>query len=319
MRQYLTGEKFLNTVRVLIIVEVVVMLVSTAVAVGVEGLVYLLFILSAELRKRFVASLKQPMVLMSMLLYAMITAGLFYGIASWEEGVDFWSSWRKLLLVPLTVSVFDDPRWKRRLAATFIGFAFLAALVSAGSYLFDYVIYYRFPVGIVLANHATQSMVFSLAIFTSFVLLRYFPLQAREFWIAIAGLGAMTLNLFFITPGRSGYLAFLVFGMVSIFVSVTGKRRYVILAIMPVAVGLFLMVSPVAKQRIMLGLSEMADFENADQLGAMGIPHGDVEEYPGDIREPGVSAPGGIWHRWLQRGLSSPGGRADRVASGCRG
>jgi O-antigen ligase len=271
IQRFFSGEKYLYLVRSLIIFELVVMLVSTAVAVGVECLVGVLFILSAELRKRFLHSLKQPMVLMSMLLYGMITIGLFYGLASWEVGVEFWSSWRKLLLVPMTVSVFDEPDWKRKLAVVFAGFSFLAAIVSTVGYLLDVRVYHRFPVGIVLANHATQSMVFALAIFACFVLLRFFPLQARDFWLVIAGLGTMTLNLFFITPGRSGYLAFLVLGMVSIFVSVSGKRRYVILACMPVVVGLFLMVSPVAKQKIMLGLSEIADFEKADQLGAMGF------------------------------------------------
>ena len=203
MRQYLTGEKFLDWVRVLIIVEIVVMLVSTAAAVGIEGLIYLLFILSAELRKRFVASLRQPMVMMSMLWYAVITAGLLYGLASWEEGVDFWSSWRKLLLVPLTVSVFEDPRWKRRLIITFIGAAFLAALISAGSYFFDIEVYHRFDVGIALTNHATQGIVFAMAIFASFVLLKFFPSSAKGFRITILGMVIIAINVFFIITSFS--------------------------------------------------------------------------------------------------------------------
>lgn len=271
MLRFLEGEKHLNLVRSLIMVEIVAMLIFTAVGVGVECLIFILFIISGELRQRFVASFKQPMVLTSMLFYAMITAGLFYGVASREEALDFWSAWRKLLLVPLTVSVFDEPIWKRRMATFFVGFASVAALVSAVSYFLNFQVYYRFSPGIVLDNHAAQGMVFALAVFTSVVLLRFLPPSGKGFWITVAGLGIITINLIFITPGRSGYLAFLVFVMVAIFVTVPGKRRYIILVIVPIVVGLCLYASPVARERITKGVSEIAALEQSEQLTSMGI------------------------------------------------
>jgi O-antigen ligase len=258
-------------VRVLFIVEMTAMLVSTAAAVAVEVGIYLLFLLSGELRRRFMASFKQPMVPMIMLFYAMLTIGLFYGLAPWDQGVHVWSKWRKLLLVPLAVSVFDDPGWKRRLAAGLVGFAALAAVVSIGSYLLDQQVYYRYPAGIVLTNHSTQSMVFALAIFAAGVLVRCFAMSRKVFWLTVLGAAVITVNLLFINTGRSGYLAFLVFGMVSIAVFVPGKVRYLIILVFPVLVGLLLAVSPVARQQIALGFSEMATLEQAEQYNSMGI------------------------------------------------
>ena len=265
------GLTVVNVVRSLLIVEIAAILVSTAAAVGVELTLYLLFIVSGDLRRRFVAAFSQPMVWMSMLFYAMITAGLFYGLASWEEGVDFWSAWRKLLLVPLAVSVFDDPHWKRRLAAIFIGFASLAAVVSYVSFFMQRPVYYRFGVGIILDNHATQGIAFALATFAAGILLRFFPPQKRWFWITLIGMALMTVNLIFITPGRSGYLAFLVLGLVAVLAVVPGKIRYVLALCLPVLVGLLLMASPVARQKIELGLAEIADLGQAEQLSSMGI------------------------------------------------
>ena len=271
MQRLLSGKKLLTVVRVLIIVEMVTMLVSTAVAVGVECLLFLLFIVSAELRQRFLASLKQPIVLMSMLFYAVVTTGLFYGLADWEEGVDFWLSWRKLLLVPIAVSVFEDLRWKRRLAVAFIGFASLVALVSAASYLLNKSVYYRFPVGIVLNNHATQGMVFALAIFAGVILLRSYPPSAKRLGLAVAALSITLGNLIFITPGRSGYLALLVFVMVAVFVLVAGRLRYVLLVGMPLFLAVLLMASPVAKEKIVRGINEVANLDKAEHFSSMGI------------------------------------------------
>ena len=271
MRKLLDGNTHVNIVRVLIIVEMTAMLVSTAAAVGVEAGIYLLFILSGELRRRFMASFKQPMVLLIMLFYAMLTIGLFYGLAPWDQGVHVWSKWRKLLLVPLAVSVFDDPNWKRRMAHAFIVFCTLAAIVSIGSYLVDQRVYYRYPAGIVLTNHGTQGMAFALAIFAASILMRFFPMSKKAFWPTLLGAVVITVDLLFINTGRSGYLAFLVFGMISIVVFVPGKVKYLIFFLFPVFVGLLIATSPIARQQIALGFSEIANLEQAENYNSMGI------------------------------------------------
>ncbi len=271
MYKLLDGRTHVTIVRILIIVEMTAMLVSTAAAVGVEVGLYLLFLLSGELRRRFMASFKQPMVLLIMLFYAMLTIGLFYGLAPWDQGINVWSKWRKLLLVPLAVSVFDDPIWKRRMAFSFIVFCTLAAIVAIGSFLFDQQVYYRYPAGIVLTNHGTQGMAFALAIFAAGILTRFFPMSRRVLWLTLLGAAVITVNLLFINTGRSGYLAFLVFGMVSIVVLVPGKVRYLIVCLFPVLVGLLLAVSPVARQQIALGLSEIANLDQAEHYNSMGI------------------------------------------------
>jgi O-antigen ligase len=321
MHKLLDGNTHVNIVRVLIMVGMTAMLVSTAAAVGLEVGIYLLFILSGELRRRFMASFKQPMVLLIMVFYAMLTIGLFYGLAPWEQGVHVWSKWRKLLLVPLAVAVFDDPTWKRRLAVSLIGFAALAAIVSVVSYLFDQPVYYRYPVGIVLTNHSTQSMVFALAIFTAGILMRCFPISRKGFWLAVLGTALITGHLIFINTGRSGYLALLVLLTVGIAVFVPGKIRFVLILLLPFVVGMLLMASPVARQRIVLGFSEIVNLDQSEAYTSMGIRMVIYKNSMKILKDPGYPlltghGTGGFQEAYRPHAVQETGWKAEVVDDG---
>lgn len=261
----------LSLVRCLIILEVAAMLFSTAAAVVVEALVFLCFISSGKLRRRVVSEFRQPMVVMALVLSIMVTIGVFYSVAPFSESMDMLKSWRKLLLVPLVASVYADVLWKNRLVYYFTGLIVFSALVSFAGYLFDFSIY-NFPVGIVVDNHATQGILFSVAMFVCLVLLR-FPLSSDLFpgWLLKCSAGLLALNILFVTPGRSGYLAFIVLITAFSFWGIKKKTRIIFMLLSPVVILSLLLISPVAQDRIRGGIDEIKNYEQSSELTAMGV------------------------------------------------
>ena len=259
-------------VRCLILAELLVMLFSTALTNFIEVFIFLSFLLSRELRSRVFSSLKQPMVIIALVFYGVISAGLIYGIGPWSEKAWIWAAWRKLLLIPLAAAVYDDVLWKHRMALAFIGVATAASLVSTGGYFLGKGVYANTP-SIVVQNSATQGMVFAVAAFAAVVLMKFSSqVKNRSFWMLCACAAGLISNLVFITPGRSGYLALIVLCIVTTFYWVKGWVGYIlILFVLPVVLGGLLMASPIAKGRILQAIDEIRTLEQAEQETSLGI------------------------------------------------
>jgi O-antigen ligase len=74
-----------------------------------------------------------------------------------------------------------------------------------------------------------------------------------------------------ITPGRSGYLVLMVLIMTFVFWGIQKKIRWVILVLAPLVILALLLASPVAKNRIFLGMEEMRTYKNSPEITSMGI------------------------------------------------
>lgn len=261
----------INLARSLIILEVIALMFSTAAAVIVEILIFLLFISTGRLRLRVFSQLKQPMVVMALVLYAMASIGVIYSVAPFSESLDMLGSWRKLLLVPLAASVYTNFLWKQKLVNIFIGISTLASLVSFAGYIFNFTIY-KFPVGIVVNNWAMQGMLFSVATFACLVLLRFSVFSdAYANWLLKLSAFLLTLNIIFVTPGRSGYLAFVVLIMVFISFGVQKKLKIIMLVLAPLIILSLLLASPVARNRIFKGIDEIQSYEQSPKFTSIGI------------------------------------------------
>jgi len=269
------GIDMVRVARVMLLMELSVLLISTSAAVGVELLLYPLFLGSGVLRGRLVRALDQPMVRMALLWGGVLVLATLYCVAPLAEALDNLGSWRKLLLLPMAAAVFDDDRWKGRLVWTLLLTSTVGVVVSYGSWFLGTPIYKNksaYQVGIAIANHATQGMMFAVCLFTIAILARYArPVQAGWRWfLGLAGL-AIFANLIFITPGRSGYLALLVMAGVAAFVLAPGRGRYFAVPAIVLGLGALLFFSPVASKRIMQGVSEIKTYEKSAELTSMGI------------------------------------------------
>lgn len=265
------GIDMVRVARILLLAELVALLVSTSAAVGVELLLYPLFLGSGVLRARLARAFAQPMVRMALLWGGMLLLAVLYSVAPTNETLSNLGSWRKLLLLPMAAAVFDDEAWKNRLVWTLVLTITLGVALSSFSW-FSGIAIYKYPLGIAIANHAAQGMMFAVGLFAMVLLARHArPARSGWRWF-LGGAGLATLaNLIFITPGRSGYLALLVLAAVAAFFLVSGRVRYVAALATPLVLGALLFFSPVASQRIMQGVSEINTYEKSAELTSMGI------------------------------------------------
>jgi len=264
---------YIDLVRCLIIAEVVALFFSTALAMIIEVLIFLCCISSEQLRYRIFSELKQPMVIMSLILYTIIGIGIFYSNSPLLESLDMWRTWRKLLLIPVVASVYTNYFWKQRFLYIFISIIFLTSLVSFASYIFSFEIYdIPISIGIVVDNHATQGMFFSVAIFACLVLLRFsmpFEFSLNRFLKLSATL--LFLNVIFVTPGRSGYLAIIIFTLVFIYFCFSQKYKLISFIFIPLLIITLLISSPIAKNRIFHGIDEIKKYQISPNLTPMGV------------------------------------------------
>jgi O-antigen ligase len=260
----------LTVVRSLIILEMVALGLSTAATVVIETLVFLSFLSFKQLRQRVLVAIYQPMAAMALILYALVSIGVLYSAAPLSESVDMWGSWRKLLMVPLVASVYNDSLWKQRMVCFFIGLMALSALISFACHALD--VGRHQSAGIVLGNHATQGMLFSVAMFACLVLLRFpFSQEGIPSWLLKVSAVILSLNILMITPGRSGYLVLMVLIMTFVFWGIQKKIRWVILVLAPLVILALLLASPVAKNRILLGMEEIKTYKKSPEITSMGI------------------------------------------------
>ncbi len=264
------GIDMVRLARVLLLAEMSALLISTSAAVGLELLLYLLFLGSGALRSRLRRTYSQPMIRIALVWAAMLVLAALYSVAP-ADALGSLGSWRKLLLLPMAAAVFDEEIWKRRLVWALVLTASLGMALSYFSW-FSGVTIRKFPPGIAIANHATQGMMFAVSLFAMAILAR-FARPTRAGWLWFLGLaGAATFaNLIFITPGRSGYLALLVLAVFGAFFFAPKRARYGAVLVTALALGGLLFFSPVASKRIRQGVSEINTYDKSAELTSMGI------------------------------------------------
>lgn len=256
--------------RSLIVLMVAALMFSTAATVIIEVLIFLCIVGFADLRRRIVPALRQPMVFMALVIYFMVTIGVFYSVAPFSEGIDLWGNWRKMLLVPMVAAVYTDPLWKQRLVSVFIGLAALSALLSFPAYLLD--MGNKYGPGILVQTASTQGMVFSVALFACLVLLR-FPQPSVFLNKRLLALSAvvLVLSITLVSYGRSGYLALVVLAMVFVFWGVPRRIKFIVMLLVPALIASLLLISPVAQERLSQGIGEMTTYEQDSIETSMGL------------------------------------------------
>lgn len=263
---------------------VIVMLIGLMFSPPVVSLAELLFVItiffSKELRSKIVVACRQPIVLWILAFYAVISVGVIYSIAPSQDASHMWGSWRKVLLLPLAIAVFDDVAWKKRLIETFVAVAAISAIVS----YIGWMTHFNFPVpggaefGVLVRNHATQGMVFSVAAFASLVI-AFSDTGLGKIKRTAFMLSALLLvgNVIYITTGRSGYIVTIVClfaGLVAFYMN--SQKQFRIRTILTICFALALMVlslalSPTAHQRIQQAFDEANHYQKMTEETSMGI------------------------------------------------
>ena len=166
---------------------------------------------------------------------------------------------RKILYVLPLVLVFSDEYGKFRFLIAFLLVSSVALALSLALKIPLIQVNFRYDAASVLHSHATQGMVFAMCAFLSgwFALRQQKDSHRYSFYILAA---AFALNLALITPGRSGYVVFLVL-TVWCFAKSRGFKGVVIGALVAGGVGgAAFILSTSVHERVMSGIVEARNY-----------------------------------------------------------
>lgn len=258
--------------RWLVILLTIALLFSPPVANLFELTLFGMFIGIDVLRKRLLLAVKQPIVIATLLFYLMIFLSTTYSIASWSESLSTCWGWRKVLLLPIAVALFDDKLWKNRLTFIFIQVTTACAILSFTTSAIGLALY-KYPVGIIIRNHATQGIMFSVAAFSAGVLLilESTNLSRLQKWALSISIVILITNVVYITPGRSGYLALIVLAITLALTYMYANKKILAPVIVFLMIPLLLLSSPTVRQRITQGTNEAASYQSTNEATSMGI------------------------------------------------
>jgi O-antigen ligase len=268
----------LDRSRWFVIAIIITLLFSPPLTNLAELLLAMTIIFNRDLRSRVMNTRHQSAVIWLLAFYVLMTIGMFYSIGPTKETFNMWSGWKKLLFFPVILALFDDIVWKRKAIEVFIG---VSAVTSMVSFILAYFNIYTstagHELGVIVRNHSTQGMFFSIAAFSAATLL-YFEADtsiSRKIFLLVSSL-LLVANIIFISTGRSGYLV-LVICSLSLLIGVAISRKKItakfaltsLTLISLVVVGLA--VAPSSNQRIKQAVYELENAQNTSDYTSMGI------------------------------------------------
>jgi O-antigen ligase len=166
------------------------------------ALFLLFWLLSGEYRKKWQRVRDNPAALAAIALFLLHGIGVLYSPASWQEALEGWDKYHKLLYIPLAVSLLhDDPAWRRRAADAFFWSMLLVLAISYLKWL-GLVPHEEAGSGyIVFKSRITHNVFMAFTVFLALErALRDRP--RRWLWTGVALLAAA--NVLFLVTGRTG-------------------------------------------------------------------------------------------------------------------
>ncbi len=255
--------------RALLLGFLVAVLVSTSPAIILEVATYITFAVSAELRRRLAQTIHHPLMTGLLPFAAIVVLATFYGPASWHDALSALVGWRRLLLVPLALAVFDDAASKRLACKVFVFACVVGALVSFVTAWQQYAILNKLPSGVSFHNYAVQGLSFSLA-----MIICVGAVMRPEAYVGdrllgdrrimIAVIAMMIVDVAFVLWGRSGYLAVVIMAVAAVTFLARGSWRTKVVAGLGVLVCVCLLLGSNAQVRSRVGQA-VREFETAGQ------------------------------------------------------
>jgi O-antigen ligase len=255
--------------RALMLGFIAALLVSTSASIAFEFAIYITFAVSPELRRRFVRTFHHPMMVGLLAFAATIVIATFHGPTSWHNALGALAGWRRLLLVPLAMVVFDDASSKRLLFKIFMLTCLVGIFFSFETAWRDIPIVHKMPPGIVFHNYSVQGLSFSLAAIVGIAAIlrpEAFAgdrlLGSRAIMAVVAAV--LIFDVAFVLWGRSGYLALIVMAVVIVTLLARGSLPAKALAGFGVLVCVVLLLGSSAQVRSRVEQA-VSEFETADQ------------------------------------------------------
>ncbi|MGZ4995670.1 MAG: O-antigen ligase family protein [Methylobacter sp.] len=264
------SDKSLALCRWLAIITAIASPISTAVTSIASVAMLVTWLISGEIFRSLKISYQQPAGKMLLLFFAWLLIGAFYADTSWLEKVNTLSSWKKLAFTFVLLGLFYQTQWKRRFIGSYLAVMITAGLIAVPLWLADLVIRTGREPGIFMTNYASQSMAFIAAIVCSIFLLKQ-PLSPKNKYLLYGVIVLFSFNIFFISPARSGYVAFPFAVMFAASCVYGYKKLLPIIAVTASVMLIAILCSSTLQQRIERGLTEKSAYQTSGELTSIGI------------------------------------------------
>lgn len=241
-----------------------------------EALLIIAVLVAPTLRERFLMCFRSPFCILAILFFILVIVGATYSEAPPEDSWGMVSGWRKILVLLLGFAVVTSTRHKKLLIKTFLLVGTASLLWSFLSYHYPDWLYHRNAIGIIVKNHATQGIFFSICALLCLIWAKYFTAIPRTKYLLYALVVAFFFNLAMITIGRSGYLAALILITIFIFHTMRDRGRFKQLlatGIAALTIMIFFLIADTSKERIELAVNEFTSAKSVTEgdPGSMGV------------------------------------------------
>jgi len=252
------------------------MIVASAIAIALptfwiglaEGLFLLAWLVGGQYADKWCKLWGNPVARISLALTLVAILAMAWSPASLKDAFDGLGHYRELLLIPLMISLMDDPRWAQR---TLYGFVAGLGFALLWSYMqwFGWVAPYAGigPYG-GFSGHIGFSTMLAFLVAASFWLAWFKP-ESRWLWIML-GLLAL-INLFIVNTGRTGQL--ILFALIPLMLFRIFHWRGLLLAgglIAVMAVG-FYAAAPSFKERVQAAVSDLQQYQAGNTYTSWGL------------------------------------------------
>ena len=210
--------------------------------------------------------LSNHLVFLSILLFLILVAGLFYTPVSLEEAAAFLKKYRELLLFPIAVSLIMENDDAARFAENsfFLG-CVLLLLVSYGIF-FSIIPSERY--GFSLVYHITHS--FFMAVLAFWCLQRMFDSrQYMYLWLLL--FAATSINLFFIAPGRTGMFVYVILVLLTFFQRLSLKKSISATLLVASLIAVTFVTSQNFSIRVLEAVNEMKTYQSESSRTSLGM------------------------------------------------
>lgn len=209
-----------------------------------------------------------PVARAAALLLAVLTLALLWSDADWGQRLRALWGWRTLLLLGVGLAVFSTARSKWWVAALSVVMGAAGALWSLAAWHYQLKVIESAPLGTVLRNPSTQSMVFVAALTLALALATF---KSKLRWVWIAAALVLAANLLFVTTGRSGQVAAAIVATTLTLTLAQGRLRRALLLALPFVVVAVVALSAVVQQRFSRGWHEMTAVQETTEMKYMGM------------------------------------------------
>ncbi len=263
------AEKSLSASRYLAIIAACAAPASTAIT-GVACIAMLItWLMSGYAWQSLKISAAQPAGKMLLLFFGWLIIGCCYADTAWADKITTLLSWKKLLYTFVLFGLFQQIEWKKRFVESYLAVMSVAAVVAFVLWIFNIQVKDG-NAGIFMTNYSSQSLAFVAAALCCIFMLKQ-PVSLQKKYVLSGLIALFLLNIFFVSPSRSGYLALPISAAFALATMFGYKKLPHILAVTLVTLSLVVFTSSTLQQRIKLGLAEKTHAQTSQNITSIGV------------------------------------------------